>query len=469
MKKTLFVDPLTLGKMRLGTTSYIIPADILPNVRWLAGKVRDVELVLFEVEDTPEYPASSNLPDEALRAELRRLAALYDLSYTVHLPLDLRLAEDGSARDLSLEKARRVIEATRDLDPWAYVLHLDGRAVRGTQDREALARWESQAVRALELTAGWAGGAEKLALENLEGYPPDFFDGVLAAIPVSRCVDIGHLWLDGVPVLPFLERALPRTRAVHLHGIAARDHSSLAHVPARELDEVLGYLQANYAGVVTLEVFNEEDFLTSLETLRGAQARRALPQGSLTFLLGGARSGKSTWAQRLAAQMGQRVLYVATAEAGDEEMRQRIAAHRAERPAHWRTLEAPRAVGQAIKEALWAEPADVVLVDCITLLASNVLLALEENAGAAEINAAVLAEIEGILDCRRNSNGHWILVSNEVGLGLVPSYPLGRVYRDALGLANQRLAAAADETFLLVAGQALPLHQLGQNTGGRAG
>ncbi len=250
---------------RLGTSSYIIPADILPNVRYLAGKVRDVELVLFEVED------ASNLPTPAQVSELRALAAHNDLTYTVHLPLDLRLADDGSAAHASLDKARRVIDSTRALDPWAYVLHLDGRAIRGGASQPDVLRWQDQAVRSLELAAAWAGAPQKLAVENLEGYPLDFHDAVLARIPVSRTVDIGHLWLDGHDPLPYLRQALPRTRVIHIHGISHRDHQSLAHVEPAPLRAVLAELQrAAYDGVFTMEIFSEEDFLISLQALESA-------------------------------------------------------------------------------------------------------------------------------------------------------------------------------------------------------
>jgi adenosylcobinamide kinase / adenosylcobinamide-phosphate guanylyltransferase len=175
----------------------------------------------------------------------------------------------------------------------------------------------------------------------------------------------------------------------------------------------------------------------------------------LTFLLGGARSGKSAYAQTLAAERGRAVLYVATAEPGDEEMAERIAAHRASRPANWRTLEAPRNVGRAIAGALGE--ADLVLVDCLTLLASNVISPLPETAQAAEAEAVLDAEVEALLATCRASRAEWIVVSNEVGSGLVPPYPLGRIYRDALGRANQRIAAAADEVVFLVAGLPLKL------------
>lgn len=177
----------------------------------------------------------------------------------------------------------------------------------------------------------------------------------------------------------------------------------------------------------------------------------------LTLILGGARSGKSSYAQRLAAersQMDDDVLYVATAEAGDDEMRERIDAHRSERPAGWRTLEAPRGVGPAIAAQL---PAGVVLLDCLTLLANNVIVQLPEPVTEAAATGALRAEVQGLLRVQAASPAEWIMISNEVGLGLVPPYPLGRVYRDALGRINQELAAAADEVLFMVSGLPLKL------------
>ena len=186
---------------RLGTTSYILPADLLANARFLADHVQDVELVLFDLDD-----GTSNLPDAATVAALRELADERGLSYTVHLPLDLRLGEDGAHP--SLVKAHKVIELTRALEPWAYVAHMDGHAERGLTDAAALARWTDQAARALELVAVWAGGAEKLAVENLETYPLGFWDALLERVPAPRCIDVGHLWLDGHDPLPWIERWL---------------------------------------------------------------------------------------------------------------------------------------------------------------------------------------------------------------------------------------------------------------------
>jgi len=248
---------------RLGTTSYIIPDDILPNAHYLAGKVRDIELILFEVDD-----GTNNLPSPEVIDELSQVASLHDMTYTVHLPLDLKLGEDGSERDESLVKAKRVIDCTRGLEPWAYVLHLDGKSVRTSTDMELIRRWQDQSVRALEIVSEWAGSAERLAVENLETYPLDFIQPVLDRIPVSRCVDIGHLWLDGHDPIPYMEAALPRTRVIHIHGLAERDHRSLTFMPQEKVQAVWNELvRTNYEGVLTLEIFSEEDFFSSLEVI----------------------------------------------------------------------------------------------------------------------------------------------------------------------------------------------------------
>jgi adenosylcobinamide kinase / adenosylcobinamide-phosphate guanylyltransferase len=170
----------------------------------------------------------------------------------------------------------------------------------------------------------------------------------------------------------------------------------------------------------------------------------------LIFLLGGARSGKSHYAETWARENGKRILYVATAQALDDEMRERIDQHRFQRPAHWQTLEAPLNTGAAIRQSLNGH--DTVVLDCITLLASNILLTLPEDCSQSAANQAVMDEAESILAARHASDATWLIVSNEVGMGLVPPYRLGRLYRDALGYANQRLALAADDVLLFVAG-----------------
>jgi adenosylcobinamide kinase/adenosylcobinamide-phosphate guanylyltransferase len=167
----------------------------------------------------------------------------------------------------------------------------------------------------------------------------------------------------------------------------------------------------------------------------------------IQLITGGVRSGKSDYAQQLALGIGgDDVAFIATAEAGDAEMAERIARHRAARPQAWSTIESPAAAGAAIRAA----PSPVVLLDCITLLTSNAMLRAE-TAGA-DPALAVNAEVGAILDAAGDRTGELILVTNEVGLGVVPATPSGRLYRDLLGEANRRLAERADAVILMVSG-----------------
>ena len=256
---------------RVGTTSYILPDEILPNVEYLAPLVDDVELVLFETDEW-----GSNLPDAGQLARLRELAAAHGITYTVHLPLDLRLAEDGGAGHASLIKARRVIDATAPLEPFAYTLHLDARELGDAPPADALARWQENSARALEVAGSWLPSPALLAVENLERWDPAWFAPVLDRVPVSRTMDVGHLWLAGLDPLDFLPGWCGRAKIVHLHGVGGRDHESLGHAPQASLDAVVGLLAGCFSGVVSLEVFNQSDFLSSLAALRGSLARQGL-------------------------------------------------------------------------------------------------------------------------------------------------------------------------------------------------
>jgi len=170
----------------------------------------------------------------------------------------------------------------------------------------------------------------------------------------------------------------------------------------------------------------------------------------LTLILGGALSGKSTQALRLASAHDD-VLFLATAERRDGEMAAKIERHRAERPAHWRTLEAPRDLARALAAA---PPAPAIVLDCVTLWVSNLLLAEGATWEAAS------ADLDALLDWYHAGHAHLIVVSNEVGLGLVPIDAVSREYREWLGWFNQRLAAEADQVYLMVAGLAIDVKAL---------
>jgi adenosylcobinamide kinase / adenosylcobinamide-phosphate guanylyltransferase len=207
-------------------------------------------------------------------------------------------------------------------------------------------------------------------------------------------------------------------------------------------------------------------------------------QGRLILVTGGARSGKSTYAEWLAAQLaephGGRVTYIATSQTYDDEMQQRVRAHQSSRPETWTTVECPVEVPAALRAAAaGAELPPVVLLDCVTLWVTNLLFQggafggseppeegynydkdllppAEERAAAARVTAAV----DGLVAAVADTAVTLVAVTNEVGLGVVPEYPLARLYRDQLGWANQRLARGADGLYLLVSGYPLDVKAL---------
>lgn len=177
---------------------------------------------------------------------------------------------------------------------------------------------------------------------------------------------------------------------------------------------------------------------------------------SRTLVFGGARSGKSAYAERLAAEAGKEVVYIATAAAGDAEMAARIAQHQAQRPAHWRTVEQPLALAAALAE--WRAPQRLVLVDCLTLWLSNLMFSdgtQYPEVGTIELPARFHAERAALLAELAVERGDVVLVSNEVGMGIVPWGALSRSYADEAGRLNQAVAAACDRVAFVAAG--LPL------------
>jgi adenosylcobinamide kinase/adenosylcobinamide-phosphate guanylyltransferase len=190
----------------------------------------------------------------------------------------------------------------------------------------------------------------------------------------------------------------------------------------------------------------EEPLSASGAGIAGRQSQ-SLP--AVTLVLGGARSGKSRYAERLIEETSVQGIYIATAEPGDAEMASRIAAHRARRGSFWHTVEAPIEVPSVIAgEAASDRP---LLIDCLTLWLSNLLLA----------DKCVEAETATLSAALREAAGPVVLVANEVGLGLVPETPLGRRFRDAAGRLNQEIAALADRVVFVAAGLPLVLKEPG--------
>lgn len=253
---------------RLGTTSYIVPDEIIPNIRYLAGKVRDVELVLFESDEF------SNLPSPADIALMADLAGDHGLTYSVHLPLDVYLGHpDRSERQRSVGKCLRIIELVRPLPKSAYVMHFEagpGVDVNGFTPGERARFTESLGDSASMLLEGSGEPAPMFCAENLN-YPFGLVSAVVEEAGFSVTLDVGHLVFYGFPVEEYLERYLPRTRVLHMHGTTGgRDHNSLAFMPPEVLDLVVRALVADgrHDRVFTLEIFSEPDLDSSVAALQ---------------------------------------------------------------------------------------------------------------------------------------------------------------------------------------------------------
>jgi sugar phosphate isomerase/epimerase len=250
---------------RLGTTSYILPADIEPNVRALAPHVDDIELVLFESE------AISNLPDARTVAALAELAGAQRLSYTVHLPLDTQLgAADEAVRRASVDKCLRVIRLTRPLEPHAWIVHFHGER-RGQAPAADPKAWRNRLERsAAELLAEGIPPA-LVAVETLD-YPFELVLPIVEDHGLSVCADIGHLVLNGRDPLAAMAALRERCRVVHLHGVRdGQDHVDIGALGRPLLDGLRRELERvpGEGCVVTLEVFSQAHFERSMQILTG--------------------------------------------------------------------------------------------------------------------------------------------------------------------------------------------------------
>lgn len=186
--------------------------------------------------------------------------------------------------------------------------------------------------------------------------------------------------------------------------------------------------------------------------------------GELTLIVGGVRSGKSAFAVRLAERSGGRVLFLATMAPGDDEDRRRVRRHQTARPSHWQTVEEPLAVPEALRR--WGPEFETVMLDCVTLWVARLMESECErtppardllSSKAERVEETVERRVSDLLAVHAEQPFSLIAVTNEVGAGLVPPYPSGRLFRDLLGLANQRLATAADAVHYMVAGLPLTL------------
>ena len=258
---------------RLGTSSYIIPADILPNVDFLKDKVDDIELVLFESKEL------SNIPSSEVVRKLQEYADVWNLTYTVHLPYDVKAASyDEDERRHAVDTWIRVIKATCSLPVHGFIVHLEPERYRDENGRPCLdpaddiKKWEDRMKLSMtELREGTRDLVDPslLCIETLSYNIMPFVPAILGS-GFSLTLDVGHLWLNGCYSASYVKALLPYTRIIHLHGVRGlKDHQALTVNDKGQLSEFLSLL-GQYRGldlVVTLEIFSEEDLKDSLSLL----------------------------------------------------------------------------------------------------------------------------------------------------------------------------------------------------------
>jgi sugar phosphate isomerase/epimerase len=246
---------------RLATTSYIYPDHIIPNVTALAPFLDEVELVLFE------SAGQDNYPDEVELRDLMNLRFNGKVGFNVHLPVDIFLgdkSEDVRAKGISI--IRRVTERTRCLNPSVYTLHFDLRNSDGKEETDIEA-WRGQILRSAKEMTGYGIEPRRISIETLS-YPFEWIEDIVKEFGFSICLDIGHMLIYRQDIPRYLEKYLPQTSIIHLHGVEnGVDHLGIDRLNGKIVDLIFSKLQS-FTGILSIEVFSFRDLKNSLEVLQ---------------------------------------------------------------------------------------------------------------------------------------------------------------------------------------------------------
>jgi len=245
---------------KLSTTSYIYPDHIIPNVVMLAPFFDEIELVLFESE------GKDNLPDEEIISHLITLSIHHEVSFNVHLPIDIFLGDRcEEVRSKGVSIVKRVIGRTLCLNPSFYILHFDRRNKNG-QEESDIEAWRRRIIQSAEEIVEYGIGSNRISIETL-GYPFEWIEDIIRDFGFSICLDIGHILIQDQDLRLYLNNYLPDTSIIHLHGFQnAIDHLGINQLPETALKLIFSYLR-DYHGIVSLEVFSVDDLERSLITL----------------------------------------------------------------------------------------------------------------------------------------------------------------------------------------------------------
>lgn len=245
---------------RLGTTSYIYPDHILPNVAKLAPFLDEIELVLFESEGQDNYP------DEVELRNLMNFSLNGEVAFNVHFPIDIFLGDkDAEVRSRGISVVKKVIERTLCLKPSLYTLHFDVRDKNGREETDVEA-WRKRILRSVEEMKAWGIELERISIETLS-YPLEWIEDVIKKFGFSVCLDIGHMLIYEFDIQDYLKKYFPQTSIIHLHGMEnGVDHLGIDRLNGKMLNLILSKLQT-YTGILSIEVFSFSDLKKSLEVL----------------------------------------------------------------------------------------------------------------------------------------------------------------------------------------------------------
>ena len=252
---------------KLSTTSYIYPDHILQNVALLAPFFDEIELVLFESESQDNYP------DDAQIKGLMNFCFHEDITYNVHLPIDIFLGDENEeVRTKGTSIVKRVTERTLGLNPSVYTVHFDLRNSNGQEETD-IETWRRRLLRSIEEMAHNGVELNRMAIETL-GYPFEWIEDIVDESGFSICLDIGHILTYGQDLKLYLDKYLPKASIIHLHGFQRGiDHLGIDQLSESALETIFTYLR-DYHGIVSLEVFSIEDLKRSLVTLEEKWGRR---------------------------------------------------------------------------------------------------------------------------------------------------------------------------------------------------
>ena len=243
---------------KIGTTSYIYPDHIVPNVKMLAPYLDEIELLLFE--SNPD-----SLPTSQEIKELVLLAEQYDLTYNIHLPIDISLTDsDPLVRSKSVNVIKRIFDLTYVLTPSTYTLHLPCDEI--SFDGDGLKIWQDFAADGIEKLIATGIQSQAISIETL-AYPFEWIEEIIKDFELSVCIDIGHLLANGFDVKKVFDKHSSNTSIIHLHAVEnKKDHVSLNRLSLEQMDQIIGILK-RYYGVVSLEIFSFENLNSSLAFL----------------------------------------------------------------------------------------------------------------------------------------------------------------------------------------------------------